>query len=222
MVPFLLSREKGASDPMMFRQCTHATKAVANLLEQRLAGHGLRCATIQGRWIGPLPDRFRLAAKALGKIMTVKNKRDHQWLAVGNAKVLQAVNDVETLEKWYEDAVTVDPTCFQFFEKDEKWTLDPCMVDIPLKMKPVATLVRLRVPDDIVGPIVMPTKFDDVSGNGLGGAGGMRIQYMHKRISLFSCMCSTHARVSASVVARVQLTCNRSGSSRSERTVTWV
>jgi hypothetical protein len=105
MEPFLLSRERRASDPMMFRQCTDATEAVSKLLEQRLTGPKLQCAIIHGRWIGPLPDRFRLAAKAT-KFMTPENKRDHQWLAIGNLDwLLKDVNDVETLKSWYDDAV---------------------------------------------------------------------------------------------------------------------
>jgi hypothetical protein len=83
----------------------------------------------------------------MGGVMTPLNKRDHQWLAVGNADLLKDVNDVETLQSWYKDAVMLDPTCFQFFEARE-WTLGPCMVDETLKMKPVATLQRLRAPND--------------------------------------------------------------------------
>ena len=67
----------------MFRQCTDATEAVAELLKQCLERHGLQCVIIQGRWTNrALPDRFRLAAKAMGGIMTASNKRDHQWIAV--------------------------------------------------------------------------------------------------------------------------------------------
>ena len=158
----------------MFRQCTDATEAVAKLLEKRLPGLGLQCAIIQGRWTDrALPDRFRLAARATG-FMTPLNKRDHQWLAVGNAdRLLKDVNNVETLESWYEDAVKVDPTCFQFSKEDEDWTIDPCLVDAWLVMKPVATLERLRM-KGLVGPLLMPLPFDDVSGNGGGMGGGVR------------------------------------------------
>ena len=121
----------------MFRQCTDATEAVAKLLEKRLPGLGLQCAIIQGRWTDrALPDRFRLAARATG-FMTPLNKRDHQWLAVGNADRL--LKDVNNVDAW-------------------------------LVMKPVATLERLRM-KGLVGPLLMPLPFDDVSGNG-GGMGG--------------------------------------------------
>ena len=151
----------------MFRQCTDATEAFRDRINEDLEASGglLKCVIIQGRWTGPLSDRFRLAAKDMGGFMTTSNKRNHQWLAVGASAEIAAVDTVDALERWFDSATLVDPTFFQFDkEVDETWSLEPCLRVKTFEMKPVATLGQLKN-----GATVQPaTGYDSVS---LGGSG---------------------------------------------------
>jgi hypothetical protein len=102
----------------MFHQCTAAANVLAKRIRESIQNSKgpLVCIDIHGSWAGPLPDSFRVFANASDELES-KKKRDHQWLAVGPGKNFKEVDSPAKLERWYETAVTVDPTCFQFFEQ---------------------------------------------------------------------------------------------------------
>jgi hypothetical protein len=91
IIPFLNSQEDRSEDPMMFRQCTKASTQFKEKINESLKSKGssFTRVIIHGRWIAELSDRFRIAARAMNGVMTTKNKRDHQWLAIGPADDLK-------------------------------------------------------------------------------------------------------------------------------------
>lgn len=106
--------------PLMFRRCTDATEHVVELLSKPLKD--LSVKIVIGRWTGDLSDRYRKAAVKTG-ILTQKNKRNHQWIAVGKKA---DISTRDALLDWYNSAVVFDPTHVQFtLESNEGWKWDP-------------------------------------------------------------------------------------------------